>query len=287
MAQDVIQFQDEVNNRIRFFQNQYVILDSDLAHFFHVETKVLNQAAQRNSKRFPTEFRFQISESDFNSLKSQFVTSKGGNRKLPWAYTEHGIAMMATLLRNDIAIAMSIEIIKAFITLRRIQTNYSSLIARIELLEEFKTESSVILKRLVSIDNDVYQSKSGIFFDNEIFDAYVFSSELISKAKKSIILIDNYIDETTLLQLSKRNKNVHCAIYTERISDQLKLDLEKHNAQYNPIEIRILKNSHDRFLILDEKELYHIGASLKDLGKRWFAFSQMNGLVKEILNHLR
>ncbi len=287
MAQDVIQFQDEVNNRIRYFQNQYVILDSDLAHFFNVETRVLNQAAQRNSKRFPTEFRFQISESDFNSLKSQIVTSKGGNRKLPWAYTEHGIAMMATLLRNDIAIAMSIEIIKAFITMRRIQTNYSSLIARIELLEEFKTESSVILKRLVSIDNEVYQSKSGIFYDNEIFDAYVFSSDLISKAKKSIILIDNYIDETTLIQLSKRNKKVHCTIYTERITEQLKLDLEKHNAQYPPIEILILKNTHDRFLILDEKDLYHLGASLKDLGKRWFAFSQMNGLVKEILNHLR
>ncbi|MFM2227851.1 MAG: hypothetical protein RL664_1194 [Bacteroidota bacterium] len=286
MAQDVIQFQDEVNNRIRYFQNQYVILDSDLAHFFNVETRVLNQAAQRNSKRFPTEFRFQISESDFNSLKSQIVTSKGGNRKLPWAYTEHGIAMMATLLRNDIAIVMSIEIIKAFITLRRIQTNYSSLIARIELLEEFKTESSSILKRLVSNENEVYQSKSGIFYDNEIFDAYVFSSELIAKAKKSIILIDNYIDETTLLQLSKRNKKVHCTIYTERITEQLKLDLEKHNAQYPPIEIRILKNTHDRFLILDEKELYHIGASLKDLGKRWFAFSQMNGLVNEILNHL-
>ena len=153
MAKDVIQFQDEINNRIRYFQNHYVILDSDLAHFFHVETKVLNQAAQRNSKRFPTEFRFQISESDFNSLKSQIVTSKGGNRKLPWAYTEHGIAMMATLLRNDIAIAMSIEIIKAFITMRRIQTNYSSLIARIELLEEFKSESSVILKRLGGLIN--------------------------------------------------------------------------------------------------------------------------------------
>jgi SAM-dependent MidA family methyltransferase len=195
--------------------------------------------------------------------------------------------MMATLLRNDIAIAMSIEIIKAFITLRRIQTNYSSLIARIELLEEFKTESSVILKRLVSHENEVYQSKSGIFFDNEIFDAYVFSSELIAKAKKSIILIDNYIDETTLLQLSKRNKKVHCAIYTERITDQLKLDLEKHNSQYPPIEIRILKNTHDRFIILDEKELYHLGASLKDLGKRWFAFSKLDGLVHEVLNHLR
>jgi hypothetical protein len=287
MAKDVIQFQDEVNNRIRYFQNQYVILDSDLAHFFNVETRVLNQAAQRNSKRFPNEFRFQISESDFNSLISQFVISKGGNRKLPWAYTEHGIAMMATLLRNDIAITMSIEIIKAFISLRRIQTNYSSLIARIELLEEFKTESSAILKRLVSNENEVYQSKSGIFFDNEIFDAYVFSSELIAKAKKSIILIDNYIDETTLLQLSKRNKKVHCTIYTEKITDQLKLDLKKHNTQYPPIEIRILKNAHDRFLILDEKELYHLGASLKDLGKRWFAFSKLDGLVHEVLNHLR
>jgi hypothetical protein len=287
MAKEVIQFQDEVNNRIRYFQNQYVILDSDLAHFFNVETRVLNQAAQRNSKRFPNEFRFQISESDFNSLISQFVISKGGNRKLPWAYTEHGIAMMATLLRNDVAIAMSIEIIKAFISMRRIQTNYSSLIARIQLLEEFKTESSAILKRLVSNENEVYQSKSGIFFDNEIFDAYVFSSELITKAKKSIILIDNYIDETTLLQLSKRNKKVHCIIYTEKTTAQLKLDLEKHNAQYDPIEIRILKNAHDRFLILDEKELYHLGASLKDLGKRWFAFSKLDGLVLEVLNHLR
>jgi hypothetical protein len=286
MANDVIQFQDEINNRIRYFQNHYVILDSDLAHFFHVETKVLNQAAQRNSKRFPTEFRFQISESDFNSLKSQFVTSKGGNRKLPWAYTEHGIAMMATLLRNEIAIAMSIEIIKAFITMRRIQTNYSSLIARIELLEEFKAESSIILKRLVSNGNEVDQSKSGIFFNDQIFDAYVFSSELIAKAKKSIILIDNYIDETTLIQLSKRNKKVSCIIYTEKKTAQLKLDIEKHNAQYSPIEIRILKNTHDRFLILDEKELYHLGASLKDLGKRWFAFSKMDGFVKEVLNHL-
>jgi len=101
------------------------------------------------------------------------------------------------------------------------------------------------------------------------------------------VLIDNFIDENTLLQLSKRSQKVNCIIYTERISEQLKLDLKKHNAQYPPIEIRILKSSHDRFLILDEKELYHIGASLKDLGKRWFAFSRMDGLVKEILNHLR
>jgi hypothetical protein len=127
---------------------------------------------------------------------------------------------------------------------------------------------------------------SGIFFNDQIFDAYVFSSELIAKAKKSIILIDNYIDETTLIQLSKRNKKVTCTIYTERINQQLLLDLEKHNAQYPQIEIKTLKKAHDRFLILDKKELYHIGASLKDLGKRWFAFSRLDGLASQIIKHL-
>jgi hypothetical protein len=286
MTQEIIKFQDEIGDRIKFVQNHFVLLDADLAHFFCVETRVLNQAAQRNAKRFPVEFRFQLSETDFSSLKSQIVTSKGGNRKLPWAYTEHGIAMMATLLRNDRAISMSLEIIKTFISMRKVQANYSGLIKRIESLEEFKVESSTILRRLISIENDIIQNKSGIFFNDQIFDAYVFSSELITRAKKSIILIDNYIDENTLLQLSKRNKKIQCIIYTERITEQLTLDLEKHNAQYHSIEIRILKNVHDRFLILDEKELYHLGASLKDLGKRWFAFSRMNGLVEEILNHL-
>jgi hypothetical protein len=135
--------------------------------------------------------------------------------------------------------------------------------------------------------DDLSLPKSGIFFNDQIFDAYVFSSELISKAKKSIILIDNYIDETTLLQLSKRNKKIFCTIYTEKLTEQLKLDVEKHNAQYSPIEIRILKNAHDRFIILDDKELYHLGASLKDLGKRWFAFSRIDSLLNQILSQLK
>ena len=142
---------------------------------------------------------------------------------------------------------------------------------------------NTLLKRM----DDQSFPQSGIFFNDQIFDAYVFSSELISKAKKSIILIDNYIDETTLLQLSKRNRKVSCTIYTEKITEQLKLDLEKHNAQYQSIEIQILKNAHDRFIILDETELYHLGASLKDLGKRWFAFSKMDGLADQILTQLK
>ena len=131
MTQEIIKFQDEIGDRIKFVQNHFVLLDADLAHFFCVETRVLNQAAQRNAKRFPVEFRFQLSETDFSSLKSQIVTSKGGNRKLPWAYTEHGIAMMATLLRNDRAISMSLEIIKTFISMRKVQANYSGLIKAI------------------------------------------------------------------------------------------------------------------------------------------------------------
>ena len=119
-----------------------------------------------------------------------------------------------------------------------------------------------------------------------VFDAYVFNSELIASAKNSIILLDNYIDEKTLLQLSKRDSYVSCVIYTEKINPQLKLDLEKHNAQYPRIELRIKKHFHDRFLIIDGKELYHLGASLKDLGKRWFAFSRMDELLSDIQNKL-
>jgi len=126
----------------------------------------------------------------------------------------------------------------------------------------------------------------GIFFNNQIFDAYVFFSELIQQAKSSVILIDNYIDHTVLLQLAKRKKEVTAIIYTERIPPDLRLDLEKHNAQYPAIDIHRMPHIHDRFLIIDEKELYHIGASIKDLGKKWFAFSRMDSLVEEVLRRV-
>jgi phage regulator Rha-like protein len=267
-----------------------VMLDSDLANFYGTETKYINRAVNRNLDRFPTDFAFKLSQEEYESLRFQIGTSKnprGGRRYLPFVFTEQGVSMLSTVLNTTIAINISIQIIRAFVELRKSHSEMNLLynrIARLEVRQETtETNISKVLNALEGNNNPT----SGIFFNDQIFDAYIFSSELISKAKKSIILIDNYIDETTLLQLSKRNKKVHCTIYTERITDQHKLDLEKHNAQYPPIEIQILKNTHDRFLILDEKELYHLGASLKDLGKRWFAFSQMNGLVKEILNHLR
>jgi hypothetical protein len=142
------------------------------------------------------------------------------------------------------------------------------------------------LQELYSLIDGGNLPKFGIFFNDQIFDAYVFSSELIASARQSIVLLDNYIDEKTLLHLSKRDSRVECVIYTAMVNDQLRLDLEKHNAQYPRIELRVKKHFHDRFLIIDGKELYHLGASLKDLGKRWFAFSRMDELLSDVMSRL-
>ena len=204
----------------------------------------------------------------------------------PYAYTEHGIAMLSSVLKSDIAVHVNIHIVRVFVNLRKEIKENTILLSRISNIETMLLNHDSKINFLETSYSENLP-KSGIFFNNQIFDAYTFSSDLIKSAKKSIILIDNYIDESTLLQLSKRNVNVSCLIYTERITSQIKLDLEKHNAQYPVIEIRILKNAHDRFLILDGKELYHLGASLKDLGKRWFAFSRIDGFLMEVLARLK
>ena len=290
MEQNLIK--SEIESRIFTIRGMQVMLDSDLAELYGTETKFINRAVSRNQDRFPADFAFRLNDEECSALRFQNGTlnetlSRGKHRKYPpTAFTEQGVAMLSAVLSTPVAIRISVEIIRSFIELRKRNHSLSIIFKKFKEIDRWKEDTELKLEAIFKALSKNDFPSSGIFFNDQIFDAYVFSSELISKAKKSIILIDNYIDETTLLQLSKRNKKVYCTIYTERITDQLKLDLEKHNSQYNQIEIRILKNAHDRFLILDEKELYHIGASLKDLGKRWFAFSQMNGLVKEILNHL-
>ena len=288
MEQNLIK--SEIDSRIFTIRGVQVMLDKDLAELYGVNTMRLNEQVRRNMERFPESFCFQLTKEEMTMWISQFAISKSarrGFRKQPLVFTEYGVAMVSAVLRSQIAIETSIHIVKAFIEYRKGKIQGEILTSRVSNTEQILAVHQIKIEELYKKLEGVEFPKSGIFFDNQIFDAYVFSSELISKAKKSIILIDNYIDETTLIQLSKRNKKVPCVIYTEKITAQLKLDLEKHNAQYPPIEIRILKNAHDRFLILDERELYHLGASLKDLGKRWFAFSRMDWLVKEIFNHLR
>jgi hypothetical protein len=287
MEQNLIK--SKIETRIFTIRGMQVIIDKDLAEFFQTSTKRLNEQVKRNALRFPDSFYFQLDQKEKQELVAicDRLKSLKHSTSYPFAFTEHGIAMVATLLRTEVATKMSIHIINSFILFRN-NVNFGQLLyQKINSIENRVVEEAKRIDLIFSKLETQLQPKSGIFFNDQIFDAYVFSSELISKAKKSIILIDNYIDETTLIQLSKRNKKVHCVIYTEKITDQLKLDLEKHNAQYHTIEIRIQKNSHDRFLILDEKELYHLGASLKDLGKRWLAFSRMDSFVSDVLNHLR
>jgi hypothetical protein len=287
MEQNLIK--SEIESRIFTIRGMQVMIDRDLAEFFQTSTKRLNEQVKRNTIRFPDSFYFQLDKNEKEELVAicDRLKSLRHSTSFPFAFTEHGIAMVATILRTQIAAKMSIHIINSFIFFRNNVNLGQLLYQRINSIESRVIEEAKRIDLIFSKLDRELKPKSGIFFNDKIFDAYVFSSELIAKSKKSIILIDNYIDETTLLQLSKRSKKVRCIIYTEKITSRLKLDLEKHNAQYDPIEICILKNAHDRFLILDEKELYHLGASLKDLGKRWFAFSRMDGLVKEVLNHLR
>jgi hypothetical protein len=286
----------EIEARIYTIRGMQVMIDSDLAILYGVQTKRLLEQVRRNIERFPSHFMIQMEENEVDSLRSQIATLKNQSLKRargkhfkyrPFVFTEHGVAMLSSVLKSSTAIETSIYIIESFVKYRNQSSRYILLFQQMEQMKNQITDHESSIKKILQKLEPTFTQSSGIFFNDQIFDAYVFSSELIIKAKKSIILIDNYIDETTLLQLSKRNKKVSCTIYTERITEQLKLDLEKHNAQYQSIEIRILKNAHDRFIILDEKELYHLGASLKDLGKRWFAFSKMDGLADQILTQLK
>ncbi len=280
--------EQQISSLVLKINGHQVILDFDLAKLYGVTTKVLNQAVKRNPSRFPNDFVFQIEQQKKDELVTNCDRLKTLKHSLhsPYAYTEHGIAMLSSVLKSEMAVQVNIHIVRVFVNLRKEINNCTILISRISNIETMFLDHDSKIKFLETTYSDNHP-KSGIFFNNQIFDAYTFSSDIIKSAKKSIVLIDNYIDESTLLQLSKRNADVTCLIYTERITPAIKLDLEKHNSQYPTIHIRILKNTHDRFLIIDNRELYHLGASLKDLGKRWFAFSRIDGFLKEVQARLK
>lgn len=212
--------------------------------------------------------------------------------------------MLASILKSETAVKVSIQIMNAFIQMRHFLSANGSLFARLDSVEKRQIETEEKLNRnLVQIHEklDAHEKnfekvfdaleaadlpKQGVFCDGQIFDSYKFASDLIRKAKTSIVLVDNYVDDTVLSMLDKRKPGVSATIYTQSISKQLSLDLQKHNAQYAPIDVRVLKNFHDRFLFLDEKSIYHIGASLKDLGKKVFGFSKLGLDAKQIMNML-
>ncbi|MBS3175850.1 ORF6N domain-containing protein [Candidatus Woesearchaeota archaeon] len=293
----------EIKNKIFSIRGLQVMLDSDLAEIYGVKVRVLNQAVKRNILRFPDNFMFRLMEKEYEPLRSQNVILKrsnslrlqngtlenerGKHRKyLPYAFTEQGVAMLSGVLKSETAVRISVQIMTAFVSMRRFISSNAQVFQRLDTIEQ----KQIIYDKKFEQVFDAIQSKDlkpekGIFFDGQVFDAYQFVSDLIRGASKSIVLIDNYVDDSIITLLHKRNKNVKVRIFT-KFSKQFLLDVEKYNAQYSPIEVHEFKLSHDRFLIIDNRKVYHFGASLKDLGKKWFAFSKFDKEALTLLEKL-
>ena len=277
---------------IKVIRGQQVMLDKDLAILYGVEAKVLNQAVKRNVERFPNDFRFQLTKEE--CLRSQIVTlneKQGQHLKyMPYAFTEQGVAMLSSVLRSQTAIEVNIQIMRAFVSMRHFMVNNASVFSRLETIEyhqlEMQQHQQETDKRIDEVfrrlDEGNAKPKQGVFYNGQVYDAYTFVSDLIKSAKKRIVLIDNYVDETVQTLLNKRDNNVSAIIYTQQISRQFQLDIDRHNAQYAPIDVETFRLSHDRFLCIDD-DVYHIGASIKDLGKKWFGFSKMEILTPDEL----
>ena len=282
---DLLENNLKIEERIFSIRGKQVILDRDLAQLYGVETKVLNQAVKRNLERFPESCIFKLTTDEFYGLVTicdRFESLKHSS-VAPHAFTEQGVAMLSTVLRSATAISVSIKIMESFVRMRQFLTINSTLFHKIDTLETRITETESQVKNIMKmIDNNVSIPKQGIFFDGQIYDAYTFVADLVRKARRRIVLIDNYIDDTVLTLLDKRAAGVDATIYTGRISQQLQLDVAKHNSQYPPIEVLTFSKAHDRFLIIDE-DVYLIGASIKDLGKKWFGFTLMENTDAEEL----
>ena len=280
----------EIARKIYTIRGMQVMLDRDLAELYGVETRVLNQAVKRNNERFPSEFMFQLTSEELEDWKSQIVISNRelmGLRKLPYVFTEQGVSMLSAVLKSKTAIETSIRIINGFVQMRRFLTENAQLFRRLDTLERHQKETDQQLEQVFqAIEAKTLSPKQGIFFDGQVFDAYVFASDLIRSAKRSIVLIDNYVDESVLTLFSKSAHDIRVTILTRNITKALKLDVEKYNAQYPKIELKRFEHSHDRFLIIDDDRLYHFGASLKDLGKKWFAFSRFDREAFKVLEAL-
>lgn len=290
MSKELAISQKHIESRIFSIRDNQVMIDRDLAEMYQVEVKRLNEQVKRNIERFPESFRFQLTEGEKNELVAncdRFDTLKHSSNN-PYVFTEQGVAMLSAVLRSETAIKVSIQIINAFVEMRKVIANHSGLLQRMDGVERKLVETDQkfeqVFKALERKDNIPTQ---GVFFDGQVFDAYELASKIIRSAKSSIVLIDNYVNETTLTHLSKKAKNVRVHLLTKTISKQLKLDLQKANEQYGHFELKTFTQSHDRFLIIDSKEVYHLGASLKDLGKKWFAFSKMETQsVESMLNSI-
>ena len=286
---------ENIKNLIYTIRGKQVMLDSDVAMLYQYTTKNINKAMKRNINRFPEDFCFQLTEKEVENLRFQFGTSSlkkenyGGRRYLPYVYTEQGISMLAGVLKNEIAVQVSINIIRAFIEMRKFISLNGKLFKRLTNVEckilEHDKKFDIVFNELQKDEKMEFKQK--IFFDGQIYDAYSLIIDIIKKAKQKILIIDNYIDDSILKMLSKKNQKVEVVILTLQNSKLNKLDITKFNKQYPVLKLAYTNKFHDRFIVIDNKELYHVGASLKDLGKKCFAISKIEDkeYLKRISNY--
>lgn len=276
--------QINIEELIHVIRGQKVMIDSDLAMLYGEETKYLKRSVRAHIKRFPDDFMFELTKEEVASLrcKNSTINKRGGNRYPPYAFTKNGIAMLSSVLNSETAIDANIYIMRAFTKSYDFPPSSSDVSQRIANIEHHQIETDKRIDEVFKRLDAHTPATQGIFFEGQIFDAYQFVCGLVRQAKKSIVLIDNYVDETVLTLLDKRESGVIATIYTQHFSQQLQLDIARHNAQYPPIEVKPFNRAHDRFLLIDE-EVYHIGASIKDLGKKWFAFTLMRDITSQEL----
>lgn len=289
-----------IEKLVYVIRGKQVMLDSDLAVLYQVETSALNRAAKRNISRFPEDFRFRLTKEEYQNLKCQIGISSleheennyGGRRTLPYVFTEQGISMLASVLHSEAAIRVSIRIMRTFVEMRRFIANSSLLYERVNQVElkqlEYQKQTDEKLEQIFEYISDHEESNQKVFFDGQIYDAFSLIASLIQEAKKELILIDGYVNVMTLNLLAKKNKNVSVTIYTNERTSLSQIDRDNFNKQYPSLTVKYTRVFHDRFMIIDGKIAYHIGASIKDAGKKCFGINLLEdtNIVSDILHRL-
>ena len=287
----------KIESKILTIRNLQVMIDRDLAELYGVETKVLNQAVKRNIERFPEDFMFALEQKEKDELVTncdRFNALKHSST-MPYAFTEQGVAMLSSVLKSDVAVNVNIKIMRAFVAMRHFLQNNAEIFAELKTIRRRQIETDVQLKETNNKVNELFDrmdkyhidDTQGIFFQGQIFDAYAKFEKFLRSAAKEIILIDGYVDLSVLERLSKKKSGVNVTIYTDPNTKLTSQDIQKFNAQYPTLTLKYTQKMHDRFLIIDGKMLYHIGASLKDLGKKCFAFETLDpSLISSVMNNL-
>lgn len=281
----------DIKNLIYTIRGMQVMLDSDVANLFKYTTKNINKSVKNNAERFPEYYCFQLTTKEYNSLMTRryniIKIGRSNNRKyLPYVFTEYGITMLAALLKSEVAVNISIKIVNTFMQMRKNFSENNQVFERLTSLEYKLLEQEKKINNILGELKFEENIKQKIFFKGQIYDAYSIIIDIIKSANKKILIIDNYIDDNVLKMLSKKKKDVEVTILTSIKSNIEKLDIKKFNKEYPILKLEKTNKFHDRFIIVDNKEMYHLGASIKDLGKKCFGINKIEDIkiVEKIIN---